>query len=125
MEESILERNSSIYAVSSASYMRQPHPTLQNTMVSPRDTTGHYKKELLPFDMTQSSPIDSGYPPYTQLTSSETAYCTLDSASLHTKPYGEQSPRLTGYEHTAVNARHSSPKPSERKENTNQYKESL
>ena len=125
MEESILEKNFSIYAVSSASYTRQPHPTPQNTMVSLRDTTGHYKKELLPFNMTQNSPIDSGYPPYTLLTLSETVYYTLDSASLHTKPYGEQSPRLTGYKHTAVNAGHSSPKPSERKENTDQYKESL
>ena len=123
MEESILERNSSIYAVSSASYMRQHHPTHQNTMVSPRDTTGHYRKEPLPFNMTQNSPEDSGYPPYTQLTLSETVYCTLDSASLHTKPYGERSPKSTGYEHMAVNAGHSSPKRSERKENINQYKE--
>ena len=121
----MLERNSSIYAVSSASYTRQPHPTHQNTMVSLRDTTGHYKKEPLPFDTTQNSPVDSGYPPYTQLTSSETVYCTLDLASLHMKPYGERSPRLTGYEHMAVNAGHSSPKPAERKENTDQNKESL
>ena len=125
MEESILERNSSIYAVSSASYTRKPHPTPQNTMVSPRDTTGHYKKELLPYDMTQNSPVDSGYLLYTQSTSSETMYSILDLASLHTKLYGEQSPRLTGYAHTAVNAGPSSPKPLEKKEITNQYKEFL
>ena len=125
MEESILERNSSIYAVSLASYTRKPHPTPQNTMASPRDTTGHYKKELLPYDMTQNSPVDSGYQPYIQSTSSGTMYYTLDSAPLHTRPYGEQSPESTGSTHMAANARPLSLKPSGRKENTDQCKEFL
>ena len=105
--------------------MRPPHPTLQNTMASLNNTTEHCKKEHLPCDIIQNLAASSGYQPYIQSTSSGTMYYTLDSAPLHTRPYGEQSPESTGSTHMAANARPLSLKPSERKENIDQSKASL
>ena len=56
---------------------------------------------------------------------SETMYYTLDSAPLHMKPYGEQSPGSTGCVPTDASVGPLFPKLSGRKENTNQFKVSL
>ena len=46
MEESIPANPFRMYAVSLALYTKLLHPTLQNTMGSPRDTIELFKKEL-------------------------------------------------------------------------------